>query len=97
MTTGALIRTTVAISWASMRPIHRIALLQGEAFSAMPGMHSPASFASVTVSVISPRQRQFCGGGHKHCSTDTLKAANSRKHQIAVLTMARDVASYCHS
>src|SRR5450755_4422831 len=46
----------------------------------MPGTHSPASFASVTVSVISPRQRQrFCGGGHgRLCSTEALEMANSR-------------------
>src|SRR5476651_1673296 len=61
MATSAPISATVKMSWTSVRTIHRIALLQGElqsdlegdALSATPGMQSPASFASVTVSVIS--------------------------------------------
>jgi hypothetical protein len=70
-----------------MRAIHRFALLQREAFSAMPGVHSPPSFASVTVSVISSRQRrQFGGGGHgKLSSNDAPEMANWRNCHSCIL------------
>src|SRR3982074_1027374 len=58
MTTSAAMRTTGGMLEVCRGAAHRIALLHGDAFPAMPRVHSPANFASVTVSVISPRQRQ---------------------------------------
>src|SRR4029079_12899668 len=48
-TSSAANSTTVAISWGSKRAIHRSALRQGKALSAVPATRSSATLRSVTL------------------------------------------------